>query len=163
MRHSHARGHFVRSVVEYVALQLSAIVSELDRLTPVTEIRATGGVFRSPVWRQVVPGALGHPLTVTGGAEGSALGAAALGLYALGRAESLELALESLAPGLLSVAGERVEVASTDTAIHARMRTAIPALLSSYAAVADLFAPGPRAQRTSTATATPPVRSLVAP
>jgi len=90
MRHSHTRGHFVRSVVEGVALQLSAIVAELDRLEPVTEIRATGGVFRSEVWRQVVAGALGHPLKVTGGAEGSALGAAALGIYALGRAESLE-------------------------------------------------------------------------
>jgi gluconokinase len=64
MRHSHTRGHFVRSVVEGVALQLSAIVAELDRLEPVTEIRATGGVFRSEVWRQVVAGALVHQLSV---------------------------------------------------------------------------------------------------
>lgn len=143
LRHSHTRGHFVRSIVEGVALQLSAIVAELDELEPVTEIRATGGVFRSEVWRQVVAGALAHPLTVTGGAEGSALGAAALGVYALGRAASLEQAVETLSPGLLAADGQRVEVSVADTVVYERMRTAIPALLSSYAAVADLFAPSP--------------------
>lgn len=143
MRHSHTRGHFVRSVVEGVALQLSAIVAELDRIEPVIEIRATGGVFRSDLWRQVVAGALGHPITVTGGAEGSALGAAALGLHALGRAQTLESALESLSPGLLAGQGQRVEVGVPDAAVYEQMRTAIPALLTSYAAVADLFAPSP--------------------
>lgn len=143
VRHSHTRGHFVRSLVEGVALQLSTIIDELDRIDPVAEIRATGGVFRSHVWREAIAGAVRQPLSVTGGAEGSALGAAALGIYALGRAATLDTAVESLAPGLLACTGQRVEASPADTAAFDRMRTAIPSLLSSYAAVADLFAPRP--------------------
>lgn len=44
------------------------------------------------LWRQVLAAAIGRPLTVTGGAEGSALGVAALGLVALGVAEDLRSA-----------------------------------------------------------------------
>lgn len=140
VRHSHTRGHFVRAVVEGVALQLSALVAELDRLAPVVDVRATGGVFRSAVWRSAVAGAIGHPLTVTGGAEGSALGAAALGLHAVGRAPSVGLAVELLSPGLLAGSGQRVPVTAAEAAALARSRRAVPALLASYAAVAGLFA-----------------------
>ncbi|MGM0384562.1 MAG: FGGY-family carbohydrate kinase [Actinomycetota bacterium] len=45
----------------------------------VEEVRATGGVFRSALWRDVVAGILNRPLVVTGAAEGSGLGAAILG------------------------------------------------------------------------------------
>ena len=41
---------------------LSTIVDELDRVTPIRQIRATGGVFRSTVWREVLAAALGKPL-----------------------------------------------------------------------------------------------------
>jgi gluconokinase len=140
MRHSHTRGHFVRAVVEGVALQLWTITSELDRISTVHDVRATGGVFRSPVWRDVVAGVLGRPLTVTGGAEGSALGAAALGLTALGRSTTLDGGLDALAPGLRSEAGERVLVDPATEASYVRARSAFPELLDSYAAVSRLFA-----------------------
>jgi gluconokinase len=135
MRHSHTRGHFVRAVVEGVAFQLWMIVNQLDSVVPVTEIRATGGVFRSPVWQRVLAGVLGHPLTVSGGAEGSALGAAALGLTALGRAGSLADGLDVLAPGLRGNVGQRVAVDPRDDGVYAGLRAGFPRLLESYAAL----------------------------
>lgn len=99
VRHFHTRGHFVRATVEGVALQMSTILAELDRIERVESVRATGGVFRSTLWRNVLAGALGRPLIVTGGAEGSALGAAALGLLGLGRADGLRAALDLLPRG----------------------------------------------------------------
>jgi gluconokinase len=89
IRHSHTRDHFVRAAVEGVAAQLASILGRLDDVTPVTSVRATGGAMRSALWREVLADALGRPLQVTGEAEGSALGAAALGLFAIGRAPSL--------------------------------------------------------------------------
>lgn len=139
IRHAHTRGHFIRAVVEGVALQLRMIVDGLDQVSPVTAIRATGGVFRSAVWREVIAGTLGRPVTITGGAEGSALGAAALGLLALGRATSLKGAVDDLAPGLRDE-GEVVPVSASDREAYDRSRLRVPALLDSYAAVSALFA-----------------------
>jgi gluconokinase len=98
LRRSHTRAHLLRAAVEGVSLQLSTVVDQLARLAPVTEVRVTGGAFRSALWREVLAGALGRPITVVGQAEGSALGAAALGLVALGRAADLPAALAALAP-----------------------------------------------------------------
>jgi gluconokinase len=134
LRHSHTRGHFVRAVVEGVALQLWAIVDQLDTVVPVTQVRATGGVFRSKVWREALAGVLGHPVTVTGGAEGSALGAAALGLTAVGRAHTLAEGLEVLSPGL-SGGGEPVAVRPSDDAVYRGLRAGFPRLLDAYAAL----------------------------
>jgi gluconokinase len=139
VRHGHTRGHFVRALVEGVALQLAAVVDELDRLQPVTQVRATGGAFRSRVWREVVAGALGRPVTVTGSADGSALGAAALALLATGRANTLQDGLFQLSPR--TSAGACADVhADVDGATYQRLRSAVPALLKSYDGVAALFA-----------------------
>jgi gluconokinase len=138
--HRHTRGHFVRAAVEGVALQLSTIVEALDAVQPVTSVRATGGVFRSQLWRSVVAGVLDRPLQVTAGAEGSALGAAALGLLSLGRAVDLAGAVRLLAPTL--EAGEAtVAVPAADLVAYQRTRRAVPSLLAGYREVAALFEP----------------------
>lgn len=139
VRHGHTRGHFVRAAVEGVALQLSAVVDELETLAPVTSVRATGGAFRSPLWRTVVAAAVGRPLSVPASAEGSALGAAALGLLALGRSPSLVQAVEALSPGLLDRPGEPVPVSAADVAAYEAVRRAVPRLLAAYGDVARLF------------------------
>lgn len=142
IRHGHTRGHFVRAAVEGVALQLSAIVDRLDSIEPVTSVRATGGVFRSQVWRDVVAGALGRPIRVVGGAEGTALGAAALGLFALGRTSDPFGAVALLDPAAVGQAWLGVEAAAVaaDASVYARMRAQVPALLDAYDDVARLFA-----------------------
>ena len=101
IRQHHTRAHFIRAAVEGVAFQLATILDGLDEVEPVTSIRATGGAFRSELWREILAGVLDRPLTVTAGAEGSALGAAALGLYAIGVGPTLEESREQLAPGIV--------------------------------------------------------------
>ncbi|MDI3403405.1 gluconokinase [Streptomyces cavernicola] len=139
VRHSHTRGHFVRAAMEGVALQLSTVVDELDRIEPVKAVQVTGGAFRSPLWTSVIAAVLDRPVHLVADAEGSALGAAALGLHALGRAPRL-----ADAPALLGAPapenGVPVPASPADTELYRTVRAAIPRLLSSYTAVADLFA-----------------------
>ena len=87
---------------------------------------------------------LGRPLTVTAGAEGSALGAAALGLHAVGARPSLATALSALAPDLLEPHHDETLVASpTTAAAYDLARVSAAQRLRDLAAAADLLA-GPR-------------------
>ncbi len=79
IRAYHTRSHFVRAAIEGVCLQLSTIVDALDSVAPVVSIRATGGPFRSELWRQVMAATLARPMSIEAAAGGTALGAAALG------------------------------------------------------------------------------------
>lgn len=141
IRQHHTREHFVRAAVEGVAFQLATILDGLDQVQPVTSIRATGGVFRADLWREVLAGVLGRPLVVSNGAEGSALGAAALGLYAVGGASSLESALEALAPGVLAADDNQdTLLADPDDARRYReARASAAGRLRELAAAADLL------------------------
>lgn len=138
VRRSHTREYFVRAAVEGVALMLSTIVDELDRVSPVRQIRATGGVFRSTVWREVLAAALGKPLVVTDGADGTALGAAALALYGLGEATSLREALIALGADPDAGSDELIPDPD-DVAAYRAVRAGIPALLARYDEVRNLF------------------------
>ena len=96
IRAHHGRGHFIRAALEGVCLQLYAIVDSLDSVAEVWAVRATGGPFRSNLWREVMAAVLGRPLSVHADAGGTALGAAALGWFALGGADSLGHSLADL-------------------------------------------------------------------
>ncbi|NMR21272.1 gluconokinase [Cellulomonas fimi] len=141
LRREHTRGHLVRAAVEGVSLQLATIVDRIDRVEPVASVRATGGALRSALWRQVLAATLDRPLHSVGAAEGSALGAAALGLYALGRAPSLGAAVDLLAaPG--RGAAELVEVDTSMVDVYARSRAALPLVVDSLERVAALLRTG---------------------
>lgn len=103
LRHHHTGAYLVRATVEGVAVQLAAVVEQIRLLEEVTEIRATGGAFRAPVWGRVLAGLTELPVVVTDSAAGSARGAAALTLYALGEADSLAAGAAALAPAESSV------------------------------------------------------------
>ncbi|WP_436791832.1 gluconokinase [Yinghuangia sp. YIM S10712] len=120
LSHRHTRGHFVRAAVEAVALRLAAIVDDLERVHPVTAVRVTGGAFRSPLWRSVVAATVDRPTVFTSGAEGSALGAAALALYALGCAPTLDAAPALLDPA--SAEGDVVVTSAADVDTYRAMR-----------------------------------------
>lgn len=140
IRFGHTTGHFVRASVEGVALQLSTLVESLDRIQRVRSIRATGGALRAVLWRRVLAAALGRPLTVTDGAEGSALGAAALALVSLGRAPDLAAAVEALGPGREARPLEVPEVASPqEIAYYKGLKATVPSLLAAYDEVSRLF------------------------
>jgi gluconokinase len=100
--------------------------------------RITGGAFRSALWREVMAATLDKPMQAVGDAEGSALGAAALGLHAVGLSPRLEDA-----PAMLGVTFSqddlRVEPDPSLVSVYAHARTAVPRLADALEAVAGLF------------------------
>jgi gluconokinase len=98
LRHRHGRGHLVRAALEGVCLQLAVVLAAMrDAGNVVHEIRATGGFARSALWRQMLADALGMPVGFSPGPEGSAFGAALLGMEALGLVESIDRAADLVA------------------------------------------------------------------
>ena len=139
LRRRHTRAHLVRAAIEGVCLQLAAIVDRLDALEPVTEVRITGGAFRSALWREILAATLNRPLLATGDAEGTARGAAALGLVALDQAPDLEAALELL-PG--PTTEERVEPDPALVDAYASAGERVADLIDGLSPVAGAMRPG---------------------
>jgi gluconokinase len=140
LRWEHTRGHLLRAAVEGVCLQLRLIVDRLESVQPVTSVRATGGVFRAPLWRDVLAGMLGRPIHVVDAAEGTALGAAALALFALGCADSP-------AAGAQLLEGSRAFAApvTPDPALLAaydQVRAQVPRLIETLGGVTAFFPGG---------------------
>ena len=90
---AHRKSHMVRAVLEGIcyAVRSVAVAVEAAAGKP-AEIRASGGFARSPFWRQTLTDIVGAPLTVPDAIESSSLGAAALGLHALGEMPDLAAA-----------------------------------------------------------------------
>jgi len=127
----HRRGHLVRAALEGVCLQLALVlVSMREAGNEVDEIRATGGFARSAVWRQMLADTLGMPVGFAAGHEGSAFGAALLGMQALGVVESIDLA------------GDLVgidEVDEPDAGAAATYATLLPTFAGLYDALGPAF------------------------
>jgi gluconokinase len=127
----HGRGHLVRAALEGVCQQLALVLASMrDAGNEVREIRATGGFARSPLWRQMLADALGMPIGFPAGHEGSAFGAALLGMQALGLVESIDRAAELV--GIDDV----VEPEAGAAAVYADLR---PTFASLYDALAPAF------------------------
>lgn len=87
----HKREHFIRAVLEGVIFSIFSIGVALRDLTgPATQIIASGGFARSAVWRQILADVMGKDLLVPEVEEASALGAAAVALYAIHDLSSLD-------------------------------------------------------------------------
>ncbi len=129
VRRAHTPAHFLRAGVEGVAFQLWTILRRVRMINRVEEVRATGGVFRSALWRDVTAGVLNRPFVVTGAAEGSGLGAAILGARALG-------IVDTLADGYALLRGdsrdEYVPVSDEARERYEAMHYEVPRLLQSY-------------------------------
>ena len=119
LRMQHGRAHLVRAALEGVCQQLALVLQSLVAAgQDVREVRATGGFARSRFWRQLLSDVLGRPIGFPAQAEGSAFGAALLGLVALGELDTLDRASE-----LVRIA----EVVEPDPAAAARYRELLPA------------------------------------
>jgi gluconokinase len=91
----HRREHLLRSALEGVCLQLAVVLASMGEAgIDIREIRATGGFSRSPLWRRILAGAFGRPVGFAASPEGSCLGAALLGMTALGVLDSLDQAAD---------------------------------------------------------------------
>lgn len=141
LRREHTRAHLVRAAVEGVCLQVRLILDRLDQVQPVAAVRATGGAFRNPLVGQVMAAMLRRPLHLVSGAEGTALGAAMLGLVGIGAAPTL-----AEAAALFTEDGPAEPPIAPDPALvdaYGRLYASVPALIGSLDRVAGLFTDGP--------------------
>jgi gluconokinase len=98
LTHQHRREHLVRAGLEAVCLQLALVLRAMeDTGVEVSAVRATGGFARNPLWRRLLADVLGRPIGFPKTHEGSALGAAIVGMQALGIVDSIDVAAD-LAP-----------------------------------------------------------------
>jgi gluconokinase len=128
----HRREHLLRAALEGVCLQLAVVLASLGEAgVDVREIRATGGFSRSALWRRILAGTFGRPVGFAASREGSSLGAALLGMAALGVLNSVDEAAE-----LIHVTHvEQPDPAEAET--YARL---LPIFDESYEALAPTFA-----------------------
>jgi gluconokinase len=95
LTNAHRREHLIRAALEGVCQQLALVLKSMRAAgNEVTEIRASGGFARSPLWRQMLADALGLEVHFPAGHEGSSFGAALLGMQALGIVESVDVAAD---------------------------------------------------------------------
>ena len=128
----HKQPHLTRAVLEGVAFGLRDSL-ELMReagLANITQIRASGGGLRSPLWRQILADVLQAEIVTVNTTEGAAYGAAILALVAAGVFDSVEAACAAL----VRVTG-RTEPGG-DTAVYNQLypiyRQLYPALKPSF-------------------------------
>ncbi len=126
LRHEHRAAHLRRAAMEGVCLQMRFLLDRVDRCYPIASVRATGGAFGSALWRELMAAALDRPMVVVGDEEGTALGAAALGLVALGAAPDLDDALALL--GGIST-GQPIVASAEQVAVFAELRERVVRLL----------------------------------
>lgn len=88
----HRKEHMIRAVLEGVIYNLYSILPAVEALVgTISSIKATGGFARSGLWRQMMADVFDREVVVPQSFESSCLGAAVLGLYALGRVDALEV------------------------------------------------------------------------
>ena len=131
----HGAGHVTRALLEGVCLQLRLVLDSMREAgLAVHEVRATGGFARSPLWRRLLTDALGLPVGFPTVDQGSAFGAALLGMQGVG--------LVTPGPEGLEGAADRVPIGET---LHpgpdaARYDARLPLFEQVHTALADVTA-----------------------
>ncbi|BCV21437.1 gluconokinase [Moorella sp. Hama-1] len=96
----HGREHLARATMEGVCFSLYSVALALQDLSgPFKEIRVTGGFTRSPLWLQILADIFGQEVSAASGIEGACLGAAVLGMKAVGEIGDLEIVHQILPQG----------------------------------------------------------------
>lgn len=129
LRREHGRAVITRAMVEGVGQQLALVAEAVPALT---EVRATGGAFRSQVWGQVLAAALDRELRVTADEGGSGLGAVLLGWRALGELGSLADVADLITP---------TDTVSPDPALARRLAENRPLVTQAHDALLGLLRP----------------------
>ena len=94
----HNRDDLLRALLEGVAMQLKSVLNLVEEVTgaKVEDVRATGGFARTESWRRILTEVLGRRVRFPSIHEGSAWGAAVLGMLALEQISSLDWVEEHL-------------------------------------------------------------------
>ncbi|MGF1513361.1 MAG: gluconokinase [Elainellaceae cyanobacterium] len=87
----HTKAHMIRAILEGIVYNLNVILAAVEDVAGETKgIHATGGMVRSELWRQMLADVFDQTILIPETFESSCLGAAMLGLYALGHLDNLE-------------------------------------------------------------------------
>ncbi|MDR0361661.1 MAG: hypothetical protein LBJ46_03095 [Planctomycetota bacterium] len=93
----HARGHFIRAVMESVGFIVLRNIDALEDMgVKVGEIRALGGGAKSPIWNQIKADITGRTVVVTESDEAACLGAAVVAGVGAGVFDSLKNACDRM-------------------------------------------------------------------
>ncbi|WP_078382619.1 gluconokinase [Sutcliffiella halmapala] len=88
----HKKEHMMRAVLEGINLNLYTVLLALEEIIGIPEkIHATGGFARSEIWCQMLSNIFNQKVSIPESVESSCLGAAVLGLYALGEIDSFDV------------------------------------------------------------------------
>jgi gluconokinase len=86
----HHKGHLIRAVLEGVVYNLYLVLEAVEAIVgKVYKVKAAGGFARSALWRQMLADIFAREVTIPESYESSCLGAAILGLYAVGKIKDL--------------------------------------------------------------------------
>ena len=86
----HTRAHMVRAALEGIVYNLYVVMLTIEGVAGKPKsIQATGGFSRSSLWRQMLADIFEQDVTIPESFESSCLGAAVLGMYALGYIDDL--------------------------------------------------------------------------
>ncbi|WP_161890648.1 gluconokinase [Pontibacter russatus] len=97
VHYNHTREHFLRAMMEGVIFGMYSVGLALEQTVgPVEVIYANGGFSRSSLWVQMLADVFNKKVHLTDTVEGSAFGAAIMGMYALGHIPSLEDAADMI-------------------------------------------------------------------
>ncbi len=80
---THTKAHHVRAIMEGIVFNMYCIGKVIMEKRKVTEIHATGGFTKSPMWVQMLCDMFNCTVLVSGAVESSAFGAVKLGLESL--------------------------------------------------------------------------------
>lgn len=107
----HTRGHFVRCIMERVAVALDEQIATISDGVMPCEIRCAGGAARSALWLQIKADTLGVPTIATDCPEPTSLGAAMLAEAAISGRDVRQIARQwvRLAPPHVPAANRRVQ------------------------------------------------------
>lgn len=128
LRREHGRAAITRAMVEGVGQQLALVA---EAMPGISEIRATGGSFKSAIWGRVVASALDRDLAIASDDGGSGLGAALLGWRGIGGLNSLSDVADLITPtGTVHPDPDLAERLATSRPMVTRAHDALAALLA---------------------------------
>ncbi len=95
----HTSPYFLRAVMEGVGFSLYQIGLSLEQtIGPIKKIYASGGFIKSSIWLQMMADIFDRDVYVMNIADASAIGAAMISLYAIGKIKDLEETKKMIAP-----------------------------------------------------------------
>ncbi len=88
---NHTRADMIRAVLEGIIYNLYTVSLALEEVVGKPKsIQATGGFAKSALWRQILSDVFEQEVNIPENVQGTALGAATIGMYSLGMIDSLK-------------------------------------------------------------------------